>query len=110
MHRQASDVLLNDEDAALKSQAVPLLHFAIKVIQTYMTELIQYRDYRRVAAFDDIEVVLIYGVESKYELFLELGRGCGSPGDVVASRYIGCRTRSSRSHDIDTVHRNRVLE
>ena len=80
------DALFKQKHAPLVSMVLPLL--PVVVVQTYMTELIQYRDYRRVAAFDDIEVVLIYGVESKYELFLELGRGCGSSGDVVASRYI----------------------
>ena len=74
VHRRGMvDVLLNNENTALVSLAYPLLRFTIKVVQTYMTELIQYRNYGRVAAFDHIEVVLIYGVESKYELFLELG-------------------------------------
>ena len=72
MHRQASDVLLNDEDAALKSQAVPLLHFAIKVIQTYMTELIQDRDDGGIATFEDSDVILIYLVNGESELLLEL--------------------------------------
>lgn len=57
------DVLFNNKDASFVSLPYPLLRLAIEIVQTYMTELVQYRDYRWVAAFDDGEVVLIYGIE-----------------------------------------------
>lgn len=57
------DVLFNNKDASFVSLPYPLLRLAIEIVQTYMTELVQYRDYRWVAAFDDVEVVLIYGIE-----------------------------------------------
>lgn len=86
---RTGDVLFHNKDAPLNPLAHPLLRMAIEVVQTYMAELVQDRDYGRVAAFDDIEVVLVYRVEGKRELFLELRGSGGCSRDVVASRYIG---------------------
>ena len=66
----ALNVLFHEKHATLESLFFPLL--SVKMVQTYMTELIQDGDYGGIATFEHSDVIVIYLVDGSCELFLKL--------------------------------------